>query len=144
VRDHRDAYQYQTNYSSDSRSNYKWDPYTRSWKRPSMERSVLLGSDMFFEDHEYRKDIIVGAGQPGFDKLRIDATGGQTYLMKVVIEFADGGSVQVIDLNQTLRGYQTMTLDLSGQNRKLNRILIYRSEQLINKAHHGEFTVTAL
>ena len=64
--------------------------------------------------------------------------------MKVVVEFADGGSVQVFNLNQTLRQSQSMTLDLSGTDRKLNRILIYRSEQLINRPHNGEFNVTAL
>lgn len=129
---------------------YNWDSYDSDadWNRPRYEpryeRGVSLGDEMFFDDHEYRKDIIPAAGML-MDKLQIESEAGQTYFMKVVVEFNDGGNVQQFDLNRTLRGNQRMTLDLSGSNRSVKRILIYRADELnYNKRHNGEFSVTAL
>ncbi len=129
-------------------SNRYDDRYEDSRIRYYEPRALVLEDGVQFEDHEYRKDIVMGATTERFNTLRFDASGGNTFLMKVVIEFADGGAVQQIDLNRTLRGNQSMSIDLSGSNRQMHRILIYRAdggEALnMNKRHNGEFTVSAL
>lgn len=141
IRDHRTPVRSQYTWNPNA---YRWDTYDSNWNRPRHERGVSLGDEMFFEDHEYRKDLIPSAGLR-MDKLRIDSEMGQTYFMKVVVEFNDGGSVQQFDLNRTLRGGQSMILDLSGSNRSVKRILVYRADELnYHKRHNGEFSVIAL
>lgn len=142
--------------------DHRWNPRpapmpVRSHQRPMrydswdndfyQHRAVVLGEGLYFGDTEYRKDIVVGA-QGRFRALELRSDGGATYIMKVVIEFADGG-VQQIDINRTLRGYQAMTLDLDGRSsRAFHRIFIYRADGAeahnMNRRHHGEFTVSAL
>jgi hypothetical protein len=140
------------------RANAQWNGYSNAgWNdryddryddRYNQPRGLVLEEGIAFEDHEYRKDIVMGATNERFNTLRIDSDGGTTFLMKVVIEFADGGAVQQIDLNRTLRGDQGLSIDLSGSARKLHRILIYRADGgaalNMNLRHRGGFTVTAL
>jgi hypothetical protein len=129
----------------DARYDSRYDDRDDRYYQP---RGLVLEDGIQFEDHEYRKDIVMGATNERFNTLRIDADGGTTFLMKVVIEFADGGAVQQIDLNRTLRGDQSLSLDLSGSARKLHRILIYRADggeaMNMNLRHNGGFSVTAL
>jgi len=151
VRDHRDYSAPVVVRPAPARARFEvgdWRDYDNSGARYYQPRAFVLEDGIQFADHEYRKDIVMGATNERFNTLRFDAAGGNTFLMKVVIEFADGGAVQQIDLNRTLRGNQSVSLDLSGSSRKLHRILIYRAdggEALnMNQRHHGEFTVSAL
>lgn len=140
VRDHRWTQTTPTRWNT----GYWNERRDRDYYQPRVE---VLGEGLSFGDTQYRKDIVVGSHLGNFRALQLNSNGGSTYIMKVVIEFADGG-VQRIDINRTLRGYQGLTLDLDGNRRPLHRILIYRAdggEALhMNRRHYGEFNVTAL
>ncbi|MDB4963239.1 MAG: hypothetical protein JWP01_3238 [Myxococcales bacterium] len=141
------------------RAGTRWNAYANAgWSdryddgfddgRYNRPRALVLAEGLNFGNTEYRKDLVPGAGAGRFNALRIDSDGGQTFIVKVVVEFADGGAVQVVDLNRTLRGNQSMTIDLSGSARPLHRVLVYREDggaaETINRRHNGAFTVTAL
>lgn len=108
-------------------------------------RGAILDEGLTFGLTEYRKDILVGSGAGRFGTLRIDNDGGRTYLMKVVVEYADN-SVQVIQLNRTLRGQQSLTLPLNAR-KAINRVFAYRADGdaalNMHRYHDGAFTVTA-
>lgn len=134
-------------FSSQWNASYQADSY--NWDRDRYQpRALLLEQGMQFENHEYRKDIMMNTLEGRFNTLKIDNDGGVTPLMKVVVEFADGGAQQQIDINRTLRGSEGLSIDLSGSNRKVFRVLIYRADGAaalnMNLRHNGEFTVSAL
>ena len=55
--------------------------------------------------------------------------------------------MQSIPVNRTLRPGQTMSFDLDGTNRAINRIFVYRADgnqMNIGFPSGGEFTVTAV
>jgi hypothetical protein len=66
--------------------------------------------------------------------------------MKVVVEFADN-SVQVIQLNRTIRGYQSLNLPLDF-TKAIHRVFVYRADgdeaHNMRRTHNGAFTVSAL
>jgi len=146
----------------DHRTVNRWEPADR-WNAPApqapqfgrdyrepqfdrMNRFVTLSSDMQFGASEYRKDIMPGTASR-FSTLRIEADAGRTYVMKVVVEFADGTAQQQIDLNKTLVQGDVLTLDLTGNSHTINRIMVYRADNYdtshLEKTHRGEFSVSA-
>jgi len=110
-----------------------------------MNRFVTLDSDLQFATGEYRKDIMPGVAQR-YSTLKIDAD-RSTYLMKVVVEFADGTSQQQIDLKKQMRAGESLTLDLAGNSHTINRILVYRADGnetwAMAPTYRGDFTVSA-
>lgn len=129
-------------YERERWNNSRWDNDYSYQPRPQ-----LLAADVMFLDNEYRKDILVGADKGRFNTITIAANGGQTYVMKVGVEFTDG-AIQPIEINRTLRGAQKFSIDLAGSNRAISRIFVYRADGPaalnMNLRHHGEFLVTAL
>jgi hypothetical protein len=58
-------------------------------------------------------------------RIGIDAAGGRTFIQQVFVE-VDNGQHQVIrNLNATLAGHQSVTLDLDGNRRSIRRIVVY-------------------
>lgn len=107
-------------------------------------RGMTLAEGLQFGNSEYRKDILVGASAGRFNAIRLDSDGGTTFVKEVRVEFLDGG-FQSIQVNRNLNGNGSMTFDLDGNNRPINRIFVYRADQEgLNWRHNGEFSVTVL
>ena len=121
--------------------DYSYDRYDRA------PRFDMLQSELNFGSGEYRKDIMPGINAGSFSTLKLTADRGRTYVMKVVVEFADGTSQQQINLDRTLLEGESLTLDLTGSSHTISRILVYRADgnQLAHfyERHRGEFSVLA-
>lgn len=116
------------------RGGYGWQP-----------RETVLANDLTYNTGEYRKDIVL-EGRGRFNAVTLHEEGGRNFIKEVRIEFT-GGAVQSIPVNQTLRSGQTMSFDLDGTNRAINRIFVYRADgnnMNIGFPSGGEFTVTGL
>ena len=111
----------------------------------SQPRETLLADGLTYNTGEYRKDIVL-EGRGRFNAVTLHEEDGRNFIKEVRIEFT-GGAVQSIPVNQTLRSGQTMTFDLDGTNRAINRIFVYRADgnhMNIGFPSGGEFTVTGL
>jgi hypothetical protein len=123
----------------DYREGGVWRGY---WQRPAY-RPVLLASNMHFAN-DGRTFIKVGPQQGRFSTLQISAARGRTFIKQVYIEY-DNGQEQVIrNLDRTLVGNQTLTLDLDGNRRNIARIVVYGNEMFRGwRRSNGSFNVTA-
>ena len=114
---------------------------TRGWDY--QPRATLLADGLTYNAGEYRKDIVL-EGRGTFNTLTVNEDSGCNFIKEVRIEFI-GGAVQSIPVNRTLDANQSMTFDLDGTNRAINRIFVYRADGIgPNYASPGEFSVTAL
>lgn len=115
------------------------------WGYDRQPRATLLADDLTYNAGEFRKDIVLqGRGQ--FNAVTLHEDNGRNFIAQVVVEFM-GGAVQSIPVNQTLQPNQSMTFDLNGTNRAINRIFVYRDysgQRNTGIPSGGEFTVTAL
>ena len=80
----------------------------------------------------HREIFHLGTAKGVFNKLQLQALGGgNSKIAKVLVEFGDvrGNSYQqLIDVNQRMgRHNPTFTIDLDGQYRTINRIVVYGS-----------------
>ena len=115
---------------------------TRGWNQP---RATLLADGLTYNAGEYRKDIVL-EGQGRYNTLVLNEDAGCNFIKEVRIEFT-GGAVQSIPVNRTLDGNQSLTFDLDGTNRAINRIFVYRADgnhMNIGFPSGGGFSVTAL
>ncbi len=115
------------------------------WGYDGQPRATLLADDLTYNAGEFRKDIVL-QGRGRFNAVTLHEEDGCNFIAQVVIEFM-GGGVQSIPVNQTLQPNQSMTFDLNGTNRAINRIFVYRADgnnMNIGFPSGGEFTVTAL
>ena len=122
------------------RAGFDWGR-RRGWQ----PRETILADGLTYNTGEYRKDIVL-EGRGRFNEVMLHEDGGRNWIKEVRIEFI-GGAVQSIPVNQTLRPGQTMTFDLDGTNRAINRIFVYRADgnnMNIGFPSGGEFTVSAL
>jgi len=148
VRDHRDeprtlpAPAYRGGWYSGS-WNGGW-----GWRRPAprpvvYQQPVTLASGLSFNGED-RKFITVGAQAGLFGKLELNADGGRTFIKQVYVQFADGQEQVIRNLDRTLTGNESLTLDLDGNRRAIRRIVVYGTE-LPNRWRRapGAFTVIA-
>lgn len=115
------------------------------WDYEQEPCATTLADGLTYNAGEYRKDIVL-EGRGRFNTLMVNAEGGRTFIKEVRIEFL-GGAVQSIPVNRTLTGDQSLTFDLDGRNRAINRIFVYRADgnhMNIGFRSPGEFSVTAL
>jgi hypothetical protein len=108
-------------------------------------RTTLLADGLTYNTGEYRKDIVL-EGRGRFNAVTLHEDAGCNFINEIRIEFM-GGAVQSIPVNQTLQPNQSMTFDLDGTNRAVNRIFVYRADGPLSSTRApsgGEFTVTAL
>jgi hypothetical protein len=123
-------------------------PVDRDWDGRSygrQPRATVLADGLTYNTGEYRKDIVL-EGRGRFNEVTLQEDGGRNFIKEVRIEFI-GGAVQSIPVNQTLQPSQTMSFDLDGTNRAINRIFVYRADgnnMNIGFPSGGDFTVTAL
>ena len=110
---------------------------------PPVYRPVVLANSMRFNGG--RSFITVGAQQGRFGTLQISGATGRTFIKQVFVQF-DNGQTQIIrNLDRTLTPNQaSLTLDLDGNRRGIARIVVYGSELLNGWRRSGaSFTVTA-
>ena len=155
VRDHRDddgytsvvtrtAIQpiYQVGYQEGWHSGWDggWDG---GRKLPPVYRPVTLASGLSFAG-DGRKFITVGAQAGQFETLQISAAGGRTFLQQVYVQFANGQEQVIRNLDRTLIGNESVTLDLDGGRRAIRRIVVYGNDGAAGRRRSaGAFTVTA-
>ena len=70
-----------------------------------------------------RAVIQVAPSARKFTKLELRADHGRTSIDKVLIQFANGRT-QVVEQNASLTGYKPLTIDLKGDTRSIDRIVI--------------------
>jgi hypothetical protein len=115
------------------------------WK-PPVYRPVTLASGLHFAN-DGRTFITVGSQLGRFSTLQISAAGGRTFIQQVYVDFGNGQEQIVRNIDRTLVGNESLTIDLDGGRRAIRRIVVYG-----NPLHSGwngwrraagAFTVTA-
>lgn len=126
-----------------------WDTHEPRHQRPDARRPesrpTLLSDALTFDTTEYRKDVYPTTKQ-AFDRLVIQANGGETFVHEVRVQFTDH-SWSVVELDATLRGSQQLVIPL-GTTKPILRALIYRADgeaaHRLNERQRGSFLVSAL
>jgi hypothetical protein len=117
--------------------------YRAPWRRP-IAQPVTLASGLRFQNTG-RTFISVGDQLGRFGSLQINAAGGRTFIKQVYVQFDNGQTQVVRNLNRTLTGNDSLTVDLDGNRRGIRRIVVYGSD--INsgwRRSSSAFTVTAV
>jgi hypothetical protein len=91
---------------------------------PPAYRPVVLASGMHFAN-DGRTFIKVGPQAGRFSTLQISAASGRTFITQVYVQFADGQEQVIRNLDRTLAGNRSLTLDLDGNRRGIARIVVY-------------------
>jgi hypothetical protein len=91
------------------------------------------------------KLVNVGSQMGRFGSLQISAAGSRVYVQQVYVQFDDGSTQVIRNLDRMLVGSQSLTLDLDGNRRALRRVIVYGKQPTsgIRRAT-GAFTLTAL
>ena len=108
-------------------------------------RARILADGLVYNAGEYRKDIALQGRS--LNTVMLNAESGSTFIEVVKIEFNDGGGVQTIPVNRALCNGESMTFDVDGNNRPINRIFVYRHDgpdRSTQFRSQGEFSVTGL
>ncbi len=109
---------------------------------PPVHRPVVLADSMRFTGG--RSFLTVGAQQGRFATLQISGATGRTFIKQVFVQFENGQTQVIRNLDRTLTPNQALTLDLDGNRRGIARIVVYGSELLHGWRRSGaSFTVTA-
>jgi hypothetical protein len=112
-------------------------------KLPPVYRPVTLASGLRFANNG-RTFIAVGSQAGQFGALQISAAGGRTYIKQVTVQFGNGQQQVIRDLDRTLSGNESLTLDLDGGRRNISRIVVYGNAASTGwRRSAGAFTVTA-
>jgi len=118
--------------------------YQPGWRPDWQPETVTLASGLRFGNFD-RTAINVGRRAGRFDALQITGTGGRSLIKLINIVFADGTHQTVRNVNQTLVGNQSMTIDLAGEHRAIRDITIYGGDIGSRWQRGGSsFRVTAL
>jgi hypothetical protein len=113
------------------------------YRRPPVFRTVTLASGLSFAN-QGRAFITVGSQAGRFEKLQLSAAGGSTLIKQVYVQFDNGQEQIVRNLNRTLSGNESLTLDLDGNRRAIRRIVVYGNGNTVGWYRSaGTFTVTA-
>jgi hypothetical protein len=113
------------------------------WRRPVAHQPLTLAAGAHFSGG--RSFITNPEQRRLFSSLQLSAAGGRTFIQQVLVEF-DNGQQQVIrDLDATLTGNQSVTLDLDGNRRGIRRIVVYGRDLRGGwRRASGGFTLTAV
>jgi hypothetical protein len=144
VRDHRTGNNYETSVPPVFQPIYRpigWNGGGHTL--PPVYRPVTLASGLSFASRG-RALINVGNQARPFATLQINAAGGRTFIQQVMVQFGNGQTQIIRNLDRTLSGNESLTVDLDGGRRNISRIVVYGKN--INTGWHqsaGAFTVTA-
>jgi hypothetical protein len=90
-------------------------------------------------------EIKVGAQAGAFTTLKLDATGGRSFIRQVYIQFENGQEQIIRNLDRTLTGNECLTLDLDGGRRQIHRVIVYGAQGAIGwRRAAGSFNVSAV
>ena len=118
--------------------------YQPGWRPDWQPQTVTLASGLRFGNFD-RTAITVGRRAGQFGALQITGSGGRSTIKLINIVFADGTHQTVRNVNQTLVGNQSMTIDLAGDHRAIRDITIYGGDTANGWRRGGSsFSVTAL
>lgn len=109
---------------------------------PPVYRPVTLASGLHLAANS-QTTINVGAQLGRFGTLQINATGGRTLVRQVYVQFADNQVQIVRNLDRTLAGNDSLTLDLDGGRRAIKRVIVYGAFGQGWRRTGGTFSVTA-
>ena len=117
--------------------------YNGRWMPPVM-RPVVLAAGLRLPANS-QTEIHVGSQAGAFTTLKLDATGGRSFIRQVYIMF-DNGQEQIIrNVNATLTGNECLTFDLDGGRRQINRVIVYGALGPTRwQRSAGRFNVTAI
>lgn len=126
-----------------------WQSRDGRHQRPDRGRyepqPILLSEALTFDTTEYRKDVYPQTDQ-AFNRLVIQANGGETFVHEVRVQFTDH-SWTVVELDATLRGTEQLVVPL-GTTKPILRALVYRADgeaaHRLNQRQRGSFLVSAL
>lgn len=115
----------------------------RGERMPPVYRPVTLASGLHFAG-DGRKFITVGSEAGRFETLQISAANGRTFIKQVYVQFENGQEQVIRNLDRTLVGHDTLTLDLDGNRRAIRRIVVYGNDITMGRRFStGAFTVSA-
>lgn len=109
---------------------------------PPVYRTVTLASAQRF-GNDGRTFIPVGSQAGQFRTLQISGAGGRTFIKQVFVQFGNGQTQVIRNLDRTLTAGQSLTLDLDGGRRNISRIVVYGSDNAGRRRMAGAFSVTA-
>ncbi len=109
---------------------------------PPVYRPVTLASGLHLAANS-QTTINVGAQLGRFGTLQINATGGRTLVRQVYVQFADNQVQIVRNLDRTLAGNDSLTVDLDGGRRAIKRVIVYGAFGNQGRRSGGTFSVTA-
>lgn len=100
----------------------RYEGYEHShWRHDFKGRWTPLAQG--YSSHTERQFINVG-GQGRFRKIRIEGVRGEPVILKIGIEFGDK-TTQAVEYRETLPRGAGEVIDLNGDARKINRIIVY-------------------
>jgi hypothetical protein len=94
---------------------------TSHWRKDFKGRWTPLATG--YNAHTERQFINVG-GPGRYRKLRLEAVRGNPVVLKIAIEFANK-TTQVVEYRESLPAGTGEVIDLNGDTRKINRIIVY-------------------
>ena len=72
-----------------------------------------------------REFFTFGAQAGSFRQIQLAETAGRSFIQQVAIEFVGGGRTQVVKIDRNLVPGAPITIDLNGDLRAINRIVVY-------------------
>ena len=109
---------------------------------PPVYRPVTLASGLHLPASS-QTTINVGAQLGRFSTLQINATGGRTQVRQIYVQFADNQVQIVRNLDRTLAGNDSLTVDLDGGRRAIKRVIVYGAFGNQGRRTGGTFSLTA-
>lgn len=139
VRDHRfespPFAQPATYYRDRNQFNGRW--------MPPVSRPVTLAAGLRLAPNS-QTEIKVGGQAGTFTTLKLEATGGRSFIRQVYIMFENGQEQIIRNVNATLTGNECLTFDLDGGRRQIKRVIVYGAlGQPRWQRTMGRFNVTA-
>ena len=106
---------------------------------------LVLSTNMSFQNTDGRRFLTVGAEKGAYSTLRLQGNSGSTFIEQVVVEFTNGQTQVVSNVDHTLFAGQIVDLRLDGAGRNsIKRIVVYNNENGVPSSNAGEFTATLL
>ena len=106
---------------------------------------LVLATNMTFQNTDGRKFLTVGAEKGAYSTLRLQGNSGATFIEQVVVEFTNGQTQLMSNVDRTLFAGQIVDLRLDGAGRNsIKRIVVYNNENGVPSSNAGEFTATLL
>jgi hypothetical protein len=147
IRDHRFAPPVQPApgaiYYRTDNADHAYNAYNGRWM-PPVARPVTLAAGLRLAPNS-QTEIKVGAQAGAFTTLKLDATGGRSFIRQVYIQFENGQEQIIRNLDRTLTGNECLTLDLDGGRRQIHRVIVYGAQGAIGwRRAAGSFNVSAV